>query len=100
MPSPDGPEQQTLTLSTQSIGRGVPAEAAQAFAQIQTLLRSAGYRAEAQAWGLEGEKRLCVVLAGADSRALLQQITKLADATELLRAETQPDPDNHCPPER
>ena len=85
-----------LIIYSQSIGRGVPAEARDALANIVALLEAEGLAPEQQVWGLEGEKRVRVALTCGQLDALLPQINAIGGNIELLKIEVQRDSGDAC----
>ena len=50
-----------ISVYTQSLGRGVPDSATRAFGKVLERLRREGISPTPTPWGLEGERRICVV---------------------------------------
>lgn len=105
MPSPTSPaagakgaEPPRITIDALSRGKGVPAEAREAFKQIRALLEQQQATAAVTAMqyqriGLEGESRLCVEFRNAsDAQAALAEIRKISADVDLLNVVEAPCP--------
>ena len=90
------PQSTKILVFSQSIGRGVPPEAQQKFAEIQEMLISNGLNPEVSAWGLEGEQRLCVIVSGAQRSELIHEITKMSKGVTLLKVQESDGDSEHC----
>lgn len=93
------PEPTTVTITTLSKGRGVPAPTRDAYKQIRGLLeeqknQSAVTNIETQRIGIEGEMRMCAEFRDrAQAEYTLEQIRKISAEVELLNVVEGP-----CPP--
>ncbi len=98
-PEKKDPEPTTVTITTLSKGRGVPAPTRDAYKQIRGLLeeqksQSAVTNIETQRIGIEGEMRMCAEFRDrAQAEYTLEQIRKISADVELLNVVEGP-----CPP--
>ncbi len=90
------PHPSKILVFSQSIGRGVPEEAQQKFAEIQELLTEQGLKPEISPWGLEGEQRLCVIVSDAQRSELIREIMKMAEGVDLLKVQEGDGDPAHC----
>lgn len=93
------PEPTTVTITTLSKGRGVPAPTRDAYKQIRGLLEEQKNQAavtniETQRIGIEGEMRMCAEFRDREqAEYTLEQIRKISADVELLNVVEGP-----CPP--
>lgn len=98
-PEKKDPEPTSVTITTLSKGRGVPAPTRDAYKQIRGLLeeqqnRSAVTNIDTQRIGIEGEMRMCAEFRDRDqAEYTLEQIRKISADVELLNVVEGP-----CPP--
>ena len=90
------PRSTRILVFSQSIGRGVPQEAQQGFADIRKLLISNGLSPAVSSWGLEGEQRLCVILSVEQRNRLMPEITKMSEGVKLLKIEELEEDSGEC----
>ena len=93
------PDFTELVVYTQSIGRGVPVDAEQKFIEITKLLKSEGLNPKVQAWGIEGEQRLCVVFNQQQHVEMIKIIDGMSEGVRLLKVtyeRASADPVSHC----
>lgn len=98
-PAKNDPEPTSVTITTLSKGRGVPAPTRDAYKQIRGLLEEQQNQAavtniETQRVGIEGEMRMCAEFRDRDqAEYTLEQIRKISADVELLNVVEGP-----CPP--
>lgn len=98
-PEKKDPEPTSVTITTLSKGRGVPAPTRDAYKEIRGLLeeqksQSAVTNIETQRVGIEGEMRMCAEFRDRDqAEYALEQIRKISADVELLNVVEGP-----CPP--
>jgi outer membrane biosynthesis protein TonB len=98
-PEKKDPEPTSVTITTLSKGRGVPAPTRDAYKQIRGLLeeqqnQSAVTNIDTQRIGIEGEMRMCAEFRDRDqAEYTLEQIRKISADVELINVVEGP-----CPP--